>query len=166
MAYSDESLIADLKAVLKERKVSLRALSKDIGVPYRTMQNYFSNTTRLPAIILISILEYVGEDISYLRTKKHLLAHHVLYDALWHVFGGVLDKISIDELGNNMEFSNDEMYLEAHRNRIEIASELSIRVSRAYDMYLTDKFAPASRLTIDEIESRRSPIPDSSEEDA
>lgn len=159
MAYDEETLLRDLKALMKHKKRSARSISQSIGVPYRSMQNYLSGESRIPAIVLVKILDELGATLRMLRFGDDLLSHSDLFDAVYRVFGEFLNQIDLKEIGKRSSsvisrLSTPEE-LEAHRRRGEVASEVAVRLSEAYDEYSrSNQFSPGPFPTIKEIRQR------------
>lgn len=159
MTYDEETLIRDLKALMKRKKRSARAISQSIGVPYRSIQNYLSGESRIPAVVLIKMLDDLGATIRMLRFGDDLLSHSDLFDAVYRVFGESLNEIDLDKIGKRgapiiSRLSTPEE-LAAHRRRGEIASELAVRLSEAYDEFSrSNQFATGHFPTIKEIRQR------------
>jgi len=91
----DDRLVAALKSALKTRKVSMRALSDGLSIPYRSLQNYFSGESRMPADVLLRICEEIGLEADYLLKNSFEVSHGDLYDAVHKVFKDVLPWLEI-----------------------------------------------------------------------
>ncbi|MGU9981371.1 hypothetical protein ACJ4V0_15145 [Phreatobacter sp. HK31-P] len=136
MTYDEESLVRDLKALMKMRKRSARSISEAIKVPYRSIQNYLSGESRIPAVVLIAILDELGADIRLLRHGDALLSHWDLNDAIFRVFGDYLSEIDIDAIGQTRNLGRSETTPEdlmEQTRRVKKASTLAGRLSEAYD---------------------------------
>lgn len=51
----------DIKSIMSEHELSIKALSDKFGIPYRTVQNWHSGTSKCPdytANMIRAILEY------------------------------------------------------------------------------------------------------------
>jgi transcriptional regulator with XRE-family HTH domain len=77
-----DRLISALKAALKARRVTMRQLSDSLHIPYRSLQNYLSGESRLPADVLLSICQEIGLEADYLAKGNFELSHFDLYDAV------------------------------------------------------------------------------------
>ena len=155
MSYDDERLVADLKALLRARKRSARSVSIAIDVPYRSMQNYLSGESRMPAIVLIKILDEIGADLRRLRYNDNLLRHADLFDALHKVFGDFLSEIPINSIGQrslqvNPRLQTPEM-MATHLARNAVAGELAVRLSEAYDELVGHQLTGGHMPTIKEL---------------
>lgn len=158
MAYDEEALIRDLKALMKQRKRSARSISQAINVPYRSMQNYLSGESRTPAIVLIAILDELGADLRLLRSGDNLLRHADIYDAVHRVFGDYLSKIDLEEIGQRRHTNRRTLLpedLEEQVRRSRIALELAVRLSEAYDEFVRNQEAPGQFPTVKELRERR-----------
>jgi transcriptional regulator with XRE-family HTH domain len=152
VAYEETDLIEDLKLLLQNRKKSLRSVSAEIGVPYRSMQNYFSGESRIPALLMVKILDYLGADIRYMRTRDDILSNADIYDAICEVLG---DNIFYIDLSRPKRGEFDLNKSEVHRAKIETASELAIQLSEAYDKFSQSHMTLQPMLTIKEQRERR-----------
>lgn len=169
MSYDDPQLVADLKALLKARKRSARSVSQAIGVPYRSMQNYLSGESRMPATVLIKTLDELGSDIRRLRHGDNLLRHADIFDAVYKVFGDYLGRIPLDGIGARATWPDERSMtpeaMTAHARRGETATELAVRLSEAYDAFVRDQRAPGHMPTIKELRGadHRKPQPETGE---
>ena len=166
MPYTDAELANDLRNIMKKYKRSARSLSQKIGLPYRSMQNYMSGETRIPAVVLIEILEYLGSDIQEMRQGNRLLRHGDIYDAVFRVFGDYLLNIDLKEIGKKTlieDFGSPEILIK-HQEKLIIASELAVRLSEAYDEFARDHGLNGRSPTIKEIRLNRVSKPDKSSE--
>lgn len=155
MAYEETNLVEDLKLLLQHRKKSLRAVSRDIGVPYRSMQNYFSGESRIPAIVLVKILDLLGADIKYMRTRDNLLRHADIYDAVCEVLGDNLLSIDLSKpKWGTVDLNNPEV----HREKYNVASDLAIALSEAYDKFTQEHQTLIPMPTIREKRERRAAL--------
>ncbi|MFB2553226.1 helix-turn-helix domain-containing protein [Ensifer soli] len=73
---------------MKERKRSMKSLSADIGLPYRSLQNYLSGSNRIPTDVYVKILELLGIDNQYIMEGNFDLKYWPLWDSLWSSLGG------------------------------------------------------------------------------
>lgn len=136
MAYADENLAEDVRNLLKRRKVSIRAAAAEIGIPYRSMQNYLSGESRMPATVLISILDvYAGGDLRFLRNGDHLLRHGDLFDAVIAVLGGGLLSKYVSAPADAKAFLEFEEDPEFRHRCIGAASEIAVRISEEYSNF-------------------------------
>lgn len=154
MTYDDQQLVEDIKSLMKQRKVSARAMSASIGVPYRSIQNYLSGKSRFPAIVMISMLDHLGADIRMLRHGDNLLRHADIYDAVHRVLGDQLLKIDVSKLGRKSRPGGlgptpEDIELAARRNGA--ASEIAVQLSEAYDEFVRDHRVPGHMPTIKEL---------------
>lgn len=156
MTYTDEQLVSDIKRLLKERKRSLRSLASLIGVPYRTMQNYMSGESRIPAAVLIAIVdELSGGDLRYLRHGDHLLRHADLFDAIIQVLGDELLSLNPDKIGSRRMLTTAYEDPEIHSRYTVLASKLAEQISLAYSTLVANRQHHGVFTTIKEIKERR-----------
>ncbi|WP_057462601.1 helix-turn-helix transcriptional regulator [Pseudovibrio sp. POLY-S9] len=79
----NDQLVARLKATMKLAKMSLKHMSEKIGLPYRSLQNYMSGKTRLPADVYVLMCQELGVDNQYVMQGNFHLERWPLYDAIW-----------------------------------------------------------------------------------
>jgi hypothetical protein len=166
VAYGEDDLLSDLKKLLAARKISLRSISTELQIPYRSIQNYFSGESRIPAIVLVKILLLLGDDIQYMTSGNYLLRHHDLYDSILSVIGDALLDLDPQKIGKNTTGQHRQ---EDHRRKQRAAAELSINISEAYDRFCREPRLSFGRpQTIAEIrdrQKRRKQLPNPTTED-
>ncbi|MCP5074141.1 MAG: helix-turn-helix transcriptional regulator [Rhodobacteraceae bacterium] len=82
MELDDAELARRLRELLKVRKRSQRAVSKELDVPYRTVQNYLSGEVRIPAVFLLRLCHYLDVETDYLIYQNFELPWPDAYDAM------------------------------------------------------------------------------------
>lgn len=124
-----ETLMLDgIERALKSKKWTKRQLSEYTGIPYRSIQNYLSGTTKMPAVVYIKICTALGIDNQYVLQGNFELHHMDLWDALWDALGdGLLD---VKLLPLTMH-GKDEITL--HNRKQQNASKLAEAINIAYD---------------------------------
>lgn len=142
---SDDRIIAALKSALKTRKVSMRALSESLSIPYRSLQNYFSGESRMPADVLLRICAEIGLEADYLLKSGFEVVHGDLYDAVHKVFKDVLPWIEIrggSQLGIRKEPLQDkpEAGVRDRSELLTVAYILTVRLNEAYAHYRESSF--------------------------
>lgn len=135
MPYDDLQLARDLRSVLEEKKVSLKTLSRDLEIPYRSLQNYISGQNRIPATILILILDRLGIDLHYLRNRDHLLRHADLYDAIWESLGDNLVEIDLPSRNRHLDPQGNADDYRRFQKKQANATALAILISEKYDSF-------------------------------
>jgi transcriptional regulator with XRE-family HTH domain len=92
-------LVAALREAMRKHRVSMRQLSDDLAIPYRSIQNYFSGESRLPADVLIAICRKVGLEVDYLAKGSFQVSHYELLDAVQSALGDVLQWLDFSPAG-------------------------------------------------------------------
>ncbi|WP_425486578.1 helix-turn-helix domain-containing protein [Chelatococcus caeni] len=138
-ALNDSQLAARMREVMKLRGVSMRSLSADLGIPYRSVQNYLSGEVRIPATFLLLFCSHIGVEADYFIYGNFHPSHEELYDALFSILleAGCLPDPKVardDETGGEVIDSSE---------RIAVARRITAVVSERYDHYrrtwLTEK---------------------------
>lgn len=57
---TDDALTANLRALIGEHGMSIRAMAEVIGVPYRTLQNQLLGKARMPAATYLNAMKALG----------------------------------------------------------------------------------------------------------
>ena len=133
---SDQELLEGLRSAMKSRKVSVRALSERLGVPYRTLQNYLTGQTRLPAATFLSACNALGLDQHFVMTNSFELSGSDMYDAVLTVLNDVLPLIDAPSVEADVKPRLTDKSDSAHRQ--VAATVLAIKLSKAYDKYRRD----------------------------
>ncbi len=126
---SEEQLLVRLRDVLKRKGVSLRSLSKDLGVPYRSVQNYVGGETRMPASFLLNVCAYVGLEPSFLYRGDFRPSWPDLYDAVFQACK-VLNALPPDEFNLGTESSHA-----GGRPQVNFVGRATEIVSENYDRF-------------------------------
>jgi transcriptional regulator with XRE-family HTH domain len=132
----NDTIAAALKALLKKKGVSAKQLSDDVDIPYRSIQNYLSGQSRIPADILLNICNYVGIEADYFIFRDFRPRELAMYDA---AFEALERRELLPAPRDNGEGSID--YFE--RNRFVAA--FTIEVIELYDRYRNDWLARKDR---------------------
>ena len=125
----NERIILGIKRAMKLSRVSMKALSQDTGVPYRSIQNYLSGGTRMPADVYVQILEVLGVDNQYILHGNFHLKHFPLWDSLWAALG---DSLVNTEFRPDTGFPDNMAF---HNQKQAAALSLMERLSRGYNEY-------------------------------
>ncbi len=125
----EERLLSGIRMAMTEKHISLTAVSKEIGVPYRSLQNYLSGTSRMPAVVYVQICEYLEVDNQYVLDQSFEFSHNAFWDALWTVFGDGLLSVELKENTTGYRNQSD------HNRKQAIASELTVKLNTAYDKH-------------------------------
>lgn len=125
----NERIIEGIKRTMKLSRKSMKALSEDTGIPYRSIQNYLSGSTRMPADVYVQILEVLGVDNQYILYGNFHLKHWPLWDSLWQSLG---DSLVNTEFKPDTGFPDDMAF---HNRKQAAALDLMERLSKNYDEY-------------------------------
>lgn len=149
----DDWLVVALKDALKARKVSMRHLSERLSIPYRSLQNYFSGESRIPADVLLRVCAEIGLEADSLLKHSFQVSHADLYDAVVLVLKDVLPHIEIKGDGAVVRASpagdRSEFLTAAH--------VLTVRLNEAYARYREEAFKGGSAIprTSEQMAKRR-----------
>ena len=80
-------VIATLREAMDKRSVNLTDLAKLSGVPYRSLQNYFSGKTEMTASTFLHLCAHLGLDPNSVGNQKFKIEHAVLRRALINIVG-------------------------------------------------------------------------------
>lgn len=155
MRYDEQSLARDLRALFEQRGKSARSVAIAIDLPYRSMQNYLAGSSKMPASVLVSILDELGSDLVELRTGRRLLGHWILQEAITRALGDELLKVSLEGPLQSIRQippdrrSPDEQEKVDLANRV--AAQLSVKISEAYDAFARENVGRGHLPTIDDI---------------
>ncbi len=87
MGDMEEKLLSGLKMILKEKNWTQRELSKRTDIPYRSIQNYLTGTTKMPATVYLKICKELGVDNQYVLHGSFQLFQPILHEAVSEVIG-------------------------------------------------------------------------------
>lgn len=119
---SDAFLAEQIRALLKQVRKSQRDVSRELGVPYRSVQTYLAGETRIPATFLLDLCRWLDVEPEYLTTGEFRLRRSDLYDAVIR---------GLDGAG----LLPDRQKLEESGARVELAHQVTATVVEAYDRY-------------------------------
>lgn len=85
--WSHVEIVATLREAMKKRAVKLTDLSRLTGVPYRSLQNYFSRRTEMPAQVYLKICAQLGLDPFYVKEESFKIEFVPLRNALLNTIG-------------------------------------------------------------------------------
>ncbi len=125
----DDWLVVALKSAIKARGVSMRDLSDRLSIPYRSLQNYLSGESRIPADVLLRVCAEIGLEADHLLKGSFEVAHGDLYDAVLRVFKDVLPSIEIGA-GNRLRLREEPS--KDHSEALTVAHILAVRLNEAY----------------------------------
>lgn len=81
--FDDAELARRLRAAMKLKRVSVRALSEHLNIPYKTLHNYLSGSQKIPAVFLLRACHLLYLDPSYLIYGTFKPFRPDLYDAVY-----------------------------------------------------------------------------------
>lgn len=81
----NDQIVTRLKHVMKCKRVSARELSTALNIPYRTVQNYLSNESRIPADFLLNVCNYIGIEVDYFIYHDFKPRQGEMYDAVFEL---------------------------------------------------------------------------------
>lgn len=85
--WSQVEIVATLREAMKKRSVKLTDLSRLTGVPYRSLQNYFSRRTEMPALVYLKLCAQLGLDPFYVKEGSFKVEYLPLRRALLDTVG-------------------------------------------------------------------------------
>jgi len=129
--FDDSELAERLRVILKARGISQRAISKDLGVPYRTVQNYLGGEIRIPAIFFLKLCHYIGIEADYFIYQDFSLSRPDVYDAIIRA----LEKCDLLPPRPPGDTPQTDAERETWRKRIELASQMAASFGEAYERY-------------------------------
>ncbi|WP_083850568.1 helix-turn-helix domain-containing protein [Rhodovulum sp. PH10] len=131
----NDHLAAKLKDALKKKGVSLRDLSEALQIPYRSVQNYLSGESRIPADFLLNVCNYTGIEADFFIYGDFRLVDIELYYALFAVLDGsdLLPQLHRTDRG---AFDSEDQ-----QERQRIVSGLTTALIERYDRYRADWLA-------------------------
>ncbi|QND52786.1 helix-turn-helix transcriptional regulator [Phyllobacterium sp. 628] len=129
MSNLDQKIRDGLKNTLSRIDWTMRDLSEATDIPYRTLQNYLSGKTKMPASTLIAICDLLRIDLKFILEGEFDVAHWPLYDALWATFGDFL--LDLKQKDDLIGLEN----MELHNKKREHADAYSKLIKRYYQDY-------------------------------
>ena len=85
--WSQVEIVATLREAMKKRAVKLTNLSRLTGVQYRSLRNYFSRRTEMPALVYLKICAQLGLDPFYVKEENFKIEFLPLRKALLDTVG-------------------------------------------------------------------------------
>lgn len=130
MSNETATLSGKLKAVLKSKGVPLKALASELGIPYRSMQNYVNGETRIPADVFLEICNYIGIEADYFQYGDFKVMSSELYSAVFY---------ALDDLGllpdSHIERDGYQVVAEDNSARKHLSMLAAKLVLERYDRY-------------------------------
>ncbi|MCB1464978.1 MAG: helix-turn-helix transcriptional regulator [Nitratireductor sp.] len=127
MSELEKAILDGIKRGMNLAHWNLRQLSVAAGVPYRSLQNYMSGRTRMPADVLLKICSELRIDLDYLLDDKIRPDKWSLWQSLLDVFGDNIEKL---EPGDAIEKDHESA---SYFDKLSAASHLADQISIAYE---------------------------------
>lgn len=119
---TDAELAEKIRELLMTSRKSQMDVSRDLGVPYRSVQKYMSGETRIPATFLIALCRSLDVELDYLVTGDFRPRQWELFDAVIRV----LDDLGVLAPRNNTENAT---------GRAVIAGTATATIRESYDRF-------------------------------
>lgn len=132
---SEEELVRSLREILKSKRVSLRDISRDLEVPYRSVQNYIGGETRMPAAFFLNLCVYIGLEPDFLATQDFRPREDDLYDAVWNALHRVEIFKKLPYRISNSRDLNDGDETRIQSDQIALARKITVIIAEQYDRY-------------------------------
>lgn len=142
---SQQPVIDLLKTTMRRRSLRLTDVAERTGIPYRSLQNYFSRRTQMPVTAYLKICGVLGLDAEYVKKEKFDLYLPALKEALQEALGHLVPHYESDDQGvrsvdpRGMIRSSEDMRIDLDnlamvvRSRYDIARERELGVSLSDD---------------------------------
>lgn len=133
MNDAESGVIDTLREVIDRRKLKLKVIAEEAGVPYRSLQNYLSKSTRIPLATYLDVCRVIGIPPDYPIARRFKIDHHALQQALIDAIGPALNAIDVDDDSTNLGIrSSVGEHDEKHVRRI--AGFLAAMINGRYDL--------------------------------
>lgn len=144
---SDDALVDGLREIISRKGLKMPFLAKELGISYRSLQNYFYKNSRMPIWVYLKLCALTGISPDYLIEGRFKLEYHELLQAVEAALAPVLDGLDVDVTGKVYLRDAAEGH-ELRRRRVIIGYITQIIRSR-YDL---EREASLRRNTGDESE--------------
>lgn len=94
---TDDDLIDLVREIISQKGLKVPALAKELGLKYRTLQNYLYKESRMPIWVFLEICARVGITGEYAMRDRFKLDTNVLKEAMIGVMHPVLERIAFDQ---------------------------------------------------------------------
>ena len=122
----DKAVATGFRRALKLSGRSMRGLSHDTGIPYRSLQNYFSGTSKMPAGVLLQLCEALGVNSDYIFHRHFSRSQTIIREAVWETFGEAVLKAQ----PNNVPLSEADLTERQSRALDDLISKLNAHYNR------------------------------------
>jgi transcriptional regulator with XRE-family HTH domain len=134
MADLDHELREGIKRSMVEIEWTMRDLSSATGIPYRSVQNYLTGKSRMPAAVLVEICQAMTIDVEYVLNGTMNAQKWPLFDALWDAFGDFL--LDLEAREDNIPI--DDFF--RHNKKREKAARFAELIATSYGEYRRRNF--------------------------
>lgn len=87
MTDYDAEIVAGFRRALDLSGRTIRSVSVSTGIPYRSLQNYLSGTSKMPAAVFLALCEDLGVNSNFIRHGFFGIQPSTVEDALWRTLG-------------------------------------------------------------------------------
>lgn len=143
MSDADAAIVDVLRAIMGRKGLKLTEMASQIGVPYRSMQNYFAKRSPMPLSVYISACAWLGITPEYPVKEKFGLDEDALSASVADVLGG--------ELLNAIEFGDDLSWRLTDLNRATDAARIR-RNSKIFAHLIASRYDLRRELSMREPE--------------
>lgn len=132
MDKGSASIIDAVRDVMDRRRLKLTDIARDIGIPYRSLQNYMSKRSMIPLDVYIKLCARIGITPDYPVAEKFKLDTYAVREAFERVFGSTFfNFISVsDDLTVELDTTREHDAASA-RNAAHVVAAL---FAGAYDL--------------------------------
>ena len=132
MDHGSASIIDALRDVMDRRRLKLTDVARDIGIPYRSLQNYMSKRSTMPLDVYIKLCARIGITPDYPVAERFKLDTYAVRTAFERVFGNTFfNYVSVsDDLTVKLDTSRQHN-AESARNAAHVVTAL---FAGAYDL--------------------------------
>lgn len=88
--WSELQIVPTLRETMAKRSIRLTDLARLTDIPYRSLQNYFSRKTEMPASVYLKICANLGLDPFYVKEEKFNIEYIPLRRALVRTLGHMM----------------------------------------------------------------------------
>lgn len=130
--WSQIEIVPTLREAMSKRSVKLTDLARLTDIPYRSLQNYFSRKTEMPASVYLRICAQLGLDPFYVKEDKFGIEYIPLRKALLSTIGDQLPTHEF-EADRSMTLVPYEGPARSEQQLWRDAGTVAHFVARAYD---------------------------------
>jgi transcriptional regulator with XRE-family HTH domain len=134
---TDSELIDAARDAIDRKGIKLAALAKELGITYRSLQNYLYKRSRMPISVYLGICEATGMPPNYPNKERFDLDFYAFREALERGLGGWLSRVRLDPEQGIMLDRDVSKEGPAPRNTI---NAVIIGMAAVYDTVLQQRF--------------------------